>query len=541
MSALLFSAASVLTRGSMISGSILFVYVTAHLLAHAVGLGGLELADAARPYLHGVWRTWMGQIVLYGAFLWHVAAVLEKLFLRRRWAHRAPLDHLQVFLGLSVLPLLAVHILGTRGLGLVFGVQDSYAYVLAGLVILSPQAALMQAAAVLVTWTHGCLGLYHWVKVQACYPRYRFWLSAGAVAVPLLALGGFATMARETLIQGFSDPDYVVAVLDAAQWPGTVATFWMATAEPLVRWSIPVLVALIFGVRLVRLGLKSRGRVKFAVHYPDGHVVAARPGMTVLDASRQAGIPHAAVCGGRGRCSTCRVRVRSDVPLPPKGEAEQRILARVSAPDDVRLACQLKPTGDLDVVPILASKATVQEAQNKPSYLSGDEREIVVMFADLRGFTELSANKLPFDVVFLLNQYFRVMGAAIEQNNGQVDKFLGDGIMALFGVSEGPVVGAQHAVTAAAAMSRNLKHLNAALKPDLPAPLQMGLGVHVGPAIVGEMGYGRARSLTAIGDVVNVASRLESASKTFEAEATLSLDVMQHASIAERPTGYKLA
>ncbi|MDF3823408.1 adenylate/guanylate cyclase domain-containing protein, partial [Leptospira sp. 96542] len=128
-----------------------------------------------------------------------------------------------------------------------------------------------------------------------------------------------------------------------------------------------------------------------------------------------------------------------------------------------------------------------------------------------------------------LNQYFSEMGEAIESAGGYLDKFIGDGIMALFGLhgcnQQGVEAGARQAVAAARAMGERLEALNARLAQDLATPLRLGLGIHVGHVIVGEMGYGRATSLTAIGDSVNVASRLESATKEVGCELLISIEV----------------
>jgi adenylate cyclase len=148
------------------------------------------------------------------------------------------------------------------------------------------------------------------------------------------------------------------------------------------------------------------------------------------------------------------------------------------------------------------------------------------MFADLRGFTTLSESKLPYDVVFLLNRYFAEMGAAIEKSGGRLDKFVGDGIVALFGVESGPAKGTREAIAAAKAMIERLAALNEALAHDLPAALRIGIGIHTGPAIVGEMGYAAARQFTAIGDTVNTASRLEALTKKFGAELLVSADAV---------------
>ena len=161
----------------------------------------------------------------------------------------------------------------------------------------------------------------------------------------------------------------------------------------------------------------------------------------------------------------------------------------------------------------------------------GGEREIAILFADIRGFTALSEGRLPFDIVFVLNRYFAAMGHAVEAAGGRVDKFIGDGVMALFGVDHGARAGCRAALTAARAMSQRLVELNEALRSDLPMPLRIGIGIHVGPTIVGEMGYGSATSITAIGDPVNTANRLEELTKEFHCEVVISEAVIREAGL----------
>ncbi|MGY9106221.1 MAG: adenylate/guanylate cyclase domain-containing protein, partial [Alphaproteobacteria bacterium] len=100
-----------------------------------------------------------------------------------------------------------------------------------------------------------------------------------------------------------------------------------------------------------------------------------------------------------------------------------------------RLACQIRPKGNLTCEPLLPPDINAKEALTAGQYMHGQEMNITVMFADLRGFTKLSEKKLPFDVVFILNQYFQSMGTAIEGAGGRDDKFIGDGIMASFGAA----------------------------------------------------------------------------------------------------------
>ena len=155
----------------------------------------------------------------------------------------------------------------------------------------------------------------------------------------------------------------------------------------------------------------------------------------------------------------------------------------------------------------------------------GREQDLVILFADLREFTKFAERRLPFDVVFLLNRYFQAMGEAVEGEGGRVDKFIGDGVMALFGLEGSAPEACRAALLAARGMSERLAALNHSLADDLDGPLRLGIGIHRGPVIVGEMGWGRTTSLTAIGDAVNTASRLETATKEFRAELVVSDEV----------------
>ena len=158
---------------------------------------------------------------------------------------------------------------------------------------------------------------------------------------------------------------------------------------------------------------------------------------------------------------------------------------------------------------------------------------IAILFADLRAFTRFAERRLPYDVVFVLNRYFSAMGSAIEGAGGRVDKFIGDGVMALFGIEEGPERGCRAALAAARAIVEEMGELNRSLAPELREPLRIGIGIHVGSAIVGEMGHARSTSLTAIGDAVNTASRLEAMTKEYQAQLVISEDVARYAGLEQ--------
>jgi adenylate cyclase len=211
----------------------------------------------------------------------------------------------------------------------------------------------------------------------------------------------------------------------------------------------------------------------------------------------------------------------------------------VGAPVHVRLACQVRPRRDLSVVPLVPAGAGPAAAVGAGAGDHGDGQElsIAILFADLRGFTRLAERKLPYDVVFILNRYFETVGGAITDVGGIVNQFTGDGVMALFGVDTGPEEGCRQAVRAAAAMVARVHEMSRTLSDDLAAPLRLGIGIHTGPAVVGQMGYATTTYLTAVGDTVHVAARLEALTKEYGAELVLSeevavlagLDVSDHA------------
>ena len=282
-----------------------------------------------------------------------------------------------------------------------------------------------------IAWAHGCMGLHFWLRLKPWYPRVVSLLFGIALLVPVLALLGFVQAGREVawLVQ---QEDWLQQRIQRSANPEQRAALQRVSNTILGGFAASV--GLILVARTVRY-LYARRRQMVRILYPDGRQVVMPRGATVLEASRRGKIPHASVCGGRGRCSTCRIRVVRGLEfLPPGSIGELRVLTSVGAPPNVRLACQVRPTHDLSVIPLLPADAPASDGFAQPGYLAGQEQEATVLFADLRGFTGLAEDKLPYDVVFLLNQYFDVVGSAIEQAGGIANQFTGDGVMALFGV-----------------------------------------------------------------------------------------------------------
>ncbi len=145
--------------------------------------------------------------------------------------------------------------------------------------------------------------------------------------------------------------------------------------------------------------------------------------------------------------------------------------------------------------------------------LGGANETITVLFADIRGFTSLSENENPEKVVGLLNRYFSAMSEIIFEHGGTLDKYLGDGLMALFGAPKASPQDADNAVKTAIAMQKRVQELNKQLRIEGFQEVSVGIGLHTGVATIGYIGSERRSEYTAIGDTVNLASRLESSSK----------------------------
>ena len=196
----------------------------------------------------------------------------------------------------------------------------------------------------------------------------------------------------------------------------------------------------------------------------------------------------------------------------------------------MRLACQLRPTGDLSVAPLLNPENSL-EGVTSARALTGKEQETVILFVDVREFTKIAEHKLPFDVVYILNKYYAVCGEIIEANGGRLDKFIGDGIMAIFDATSEVEQNCRNAVLAASRISQQMKDLNAERRMDFDEEMRFGMGIHVGETIVGMMGYGRTVSETAVGDNVNVAARLEELTKSYKCQLVISKFVAEKARI----------
>ncbi|MBY5357121.1 adenylate/guanylate cyclase domain-containing protein [Rhizobium leguminosarum] len=510
-------------RARLGSGLVIFIFVLLHLSNHAIGLISVAAADKAAHLFLAIWRNPLGTAIFYSSVLIHIALVLRAIYMRRSLVMPKG-EMAQIVLGLMIPLLLLDHVIGTRIAHEFYGYIDDYETVVGMLWIRNPTNGVRQVFAVVAVWIHGCIGIHFWLRYRSWYPDFAPLMLALAILVPVLALLGFVEMGR-----ALADPSYQQSMTVSAYKEGVNTRY---ASNPEVHRQVAVIRAGLYGAfsasLLIVVVARARRKLKerldqVAVNYPGGEVIRVPRGFSVLEASRLGGLPHYAVCGGKGQCSTCRVQIFGDYEsLPAPDKMEQTTLKRINAGPDVRLACQLRPNRDVAVAPLLVPAVEAALPANSQETSPGREREIAVLFVDIRHFTTLTETRLPFDVVFLLNRYFAIIGKAVEQAGGRLDKFIGDGAMALFGLNTAPEEACRQALNAAGAIVAEVEKLAAELADELALPLRIAIGIHTGPAVVGTMGYGRVRSMTAIGDTVNVASRLESAAKEFEAAIVIS-------------------
>ena len=511
-------------------GLLLLAYLLTHFGNHALGLISLQAMEAGRLWFLALWRNPVSEIALLGALLVHWLLGLWLIY-QRRTLRMPAWEAAQIVLGLTVPLLLAYHLVGTRIANAMYGSEDLYARVILNSWVQNPLAGFLQVALLTIAWSHGCIGLHYWLRLRPWYGPVFLALFAFFVLMPVLALLGIAEATREISALA-RQPDFVANLLRQTRAPSAAQMVMLAHLQNALITITLALVAVPLVARIVREQLSNR-RSTVRIHYPDGRQVLIPIGWTVLETSRSAGIPHLSVCGGRGRCSTCRIRVSGALTLqPPPEPQELAVLQRIGAASNVRLACQLRPSRDLTVTPLLPAFPRTSAKRGPTDALGGREHTIAVLFADIRGFTRIAESKLPYDVVFLLNRYFEAVGSAVAEAGGIANQYTGDGVMALFGVNTNLEVACRQALLATSTMIRRVEELSRDLAGELQTPLRIGIGIHAGSAVVGEIGYGGTQYLTAVGDIVNTASRLEVLTKHYGCELVVSELVIERAGLS---------
>jgi adenylate cyclase len=505
------------------SGLILFAYLVSHFLNHALGNISMDALASGVYYHVAFWQFLPVAIAFYAAALAHTGLGIWALYERRQFRWKA-IEPLQLVLGLSIPALIITHIAGVRLGQTLFGHEKLYPQVLFAYWIVWPFKMWLMYAVMIIAWVHGCIGLYFWLRMKPLYRSAAPFLLAAAVLVPTVAMLG--------LYQGGRN----VVDSDSAEWraenlsPGQVGTpAQQAVLDRIETYFLIGYLGLLGLVSLARgaRALNERRAGMITLSYGNGRTVRVPKGLSVLEASLRYKVPHASVCGGRARCSTCRIRVIGDcASLPQPSQREAFVLNRVGATDpSIRLACQLRPEADLSFFQLFVPQAVSGNVQLSQPQRIGQERYLVSMFVDMRGSTKLAENRLPFDTVFVVNRFLGAVSQAVIECGGQPNQFVGDGQLALFGLASSPQTACRQALRAAAMIADNVDELNRFLIHDLREPIRFGIGVHGGEVIIGDIGYRDHMVFTALGDAVNVAARLQDMTKSLVCEAIVSEEV----------------
>ena len=500
------------------SGLVLMAYVTVHLLNHSLGIYSFAAAETVLRGVQAFWHTLAGTALLYSAAAAHLALAAIALW-ERRTLRMPPLEGLRVALGFALPLLLATHLTAMRGAYLAYGIEGSYVRVVWGL--WDWQGAAAQLLMMLAAWTHGCLGLHFALRAKPVWRRFSHLLLAVAVVLPLTAAMGFVSMGREFQWTGVPPTALPTAEQGKA----------LGMAENAIKWGYGLALVALLAARWGRNGLARWSRQpQVALRYP-GRTVHVPHGWSVLEASRSHGIDHVSICGGRARCSTCRVRVAGPADhIGEPGRDERRTLERVRAPADVRLACQLRPRGDIEVTPLFAPLPN--EGRPAPVGSFGRERDVAILFVDLRRWSGLSERQWPFDLAYVLDRYFATVGAAVRESGGVPNQFIGDSVMAIFGLDCDLPTACRQALRATELIGQRMDAWSEGFEAQFGQRLEFGMGLHAGRAAVGEVGYLETTTFTAIGEVVNTASRLQDHSKTAASRLVVSLFAAEKAGVA---------
>nr|WP_257739142.1 adenylate/guanylate cyclase domain-containing protein [Flavisolibacter tropicus] len=257
-------------------------------------------------------------------------------------------------------------------------------------------------------------------------------------------------------------------------------------------------------------------------------------GQTILEASLFAGIPHYHACGGKAKCSTCRILIIDGAEqLSPINSKEAALRRKLPFPHDVRLACQTSVTG-----PQVKLHRIIRDESDIGFYISkdpkddlvniGEEREMALFFLDIRNFTHFMVNYLAFDVIHVMRRLFSLFRNCIEKHNGQIIETAGDGFYAVFGFQTNVQKAANEACEAAFTIQKELKFFNEQyLVRHFLHSFEVGIGIHVGRVIIGNVGIGVNNNLTVMGLPVNIASRIQDSTKQLNNSIIVSSDTYQ--------------
>ena len=509
------------------SGLILFAYITMHLANHALGLISLDAAEAGLKVALVVWHSWPGTGLLYGAFVFHFFNALWAVYEMRTF-RVPPAELLRIVLGFWLPIALIGHIAATRIAFAVFDQSSTYSLVVGNLLASGFQGWQMGLLA--PGWIHGCLGIHFAFSRRLFYIRYRYILFAAALLLPVLSAVGFLTMGRELAALAIRDQvpvDYyntATALQRAAilHWrDGLMATYLIA-------------VAVAFCARATRNAVGRSKQLLISISYPSRSVQVPR-GWTVLEASRSFRIPHVSMCGGKARCSTCRVRIIEGADVCPSPDLnETATLRHIRANSDIRLACQLRPNGDITVVPLVDGERIPADSRS-PRH--SDNQDVVVMLCNFSRRVAPSQKQMQQDALYMQSTYLTEACKAIEMASGMVVSVQPDGISALFGVHHGLGQAARLSLQAAGDIDRVMKDINERLVRSWPAGIDFAVTVHAGHVMIREIDSDVRPVVIAIGDAIEVTNDLhKAAAKSMEGGKPFTISETVYAAASVSPS-----
>ncbi len=446
----------------MASGLVLFTYIGAHLTNHALGLVSLQVAEAGLEIAVEVWSSLPGTVLLYGAAASHFLLALWAVYDRRTF-RLPPAELLRIALGFTLPMILIGHAANTRLAWELYGLPSDYARVVSNLWVSDSQG--WQLGLMAPGWLHGCLGLHFAFNRRPLFRQLRFVLFGAALLLPAFAAFGFLAMGLELATNAeaaaaaldYLSPANAPQRIAIAQWRNGLLTAYLA------------IIGAAFGARAVRNALERGRKRLISISYP-GRTVRVPRGWTVLEASR-----------------------------------ERATLERIGAAPDVRLACQLRPEGDLSVIPLVRTERPVYRAA--PPQRTA-EREIVVLFCDFLNRAELAHDHMPQDMLYVLTLYIEALGKAIRAAHGTLSYVDPDSICALFGLERGLTQAARQALQAAGAIEHVMSDLNERLGRQWDCKVKIAVTLHAGRAVVGEIGSSDPPAMMAVGEAMDVANEL---------------------------------
>ena len=271
----------------------------------------------------------------------------------------------------------------------------------------------------------------------------------------------------------------------------------------------------------------------FDVEFISDRKIRVHQGQSLLEASLSAGIPHFHVCGGNARCSTCRVLILAGKEqLSTRNEKEKALKEKMHFSDEVRLACQTHVEGaGVKVTRIIRDESDIDlYITDGASFtdMIGTEKEVALCFIDIRDSTHFVATHLPFDVIHIMRKLLNSFYIIIEKYSGRIIDTLGDGLYAVFGLEKEIHESANAALKSGHEILENLEQLNRDyFTKNFDQRINLGISIHTGTVVAGEIRLGNKKQLLVMGFPVNVAARLQNATKELNNNFIISSEALK--------------